>query len=499
MALRLFDNEHYLRLESVNEGQLLDHVPPHVYRIALLKEGMGETPILMKDRKRFEVGERRYGDFQKRFQRMTEHYDPTMPSTGAILLGLKGSGKSLLAEVVCNWALSRDLPVLLVDKAMPASLILTFVKLIGPCVVYFDEFGKIYPLEHDERPDQTDMLGYFSDTSTRGVVNIVTANEQGELLDYFYNRPQRFRFLMRYTTLSIDDVDEIANEHRLGEWRRTQMHRMAVAHGLSWDMARDIAAVLRDCRNEEEAKDQLQFLNVPGWISMGVAIDEVFYRGEEVITDCIIARYLDERFLQIKILDEETGEVLEQVEIDTHDTAMMGESKDCHGEEDRLSRWMDMDRPGTKESDAGIAKGVRRETAAGRCLYPFVRPTPNLRLRVTTRFVQEGLNATQVGIGGTSRWARNQLRAEEEKRKAQASNAAVKEAAVDDRPLEAAGAKGWTTMPNKPVIDLSEVGAVLAEAAAVSLSSPTTGDSSIHETQATGAALNFASIAHRIK
>lgn len=140
MTLRLHDSDSHISVTNHNEAALLDHVPAGVYTYRMSLDG----PILQKDRKRFEVASRKYGKHSQHLKTIMGAYDRLSPSMGIIMEGIKGAGKSMLAEDICNAAISMGMPAYRIDSAINESA-LRFLAACSPggYVLYFDEFGKI--------------------------------------------------------------------------------------------------------------------------------------------------------------------------------------------------------------------------------------------------------------------------------------------------------------------------------------------------------------------
>lgn len=375
MAMRLFDNEHYLSLEEVNEGQMLDHVPAMVYRLQCLQGPMSPPQWrLVKDRKSYAVAERRYGEHAIRLKYLTSNYDPTMPSVGVLCVGRAGSGKSFLCEDLCNWALGRGMPVLLVTHAWPADVIKNFAKLMGPCVVYFDEFEKNYPIHDEERPSQEDLLPFFSDTDLPGRIMLMTANEMDRVCDYLLDRPQRVRYRIDFGSLTTQDIDELAHTLALSGWRLEQLQRINASTYMSWDTARCIGDILRNAESVEEAKFALRLGNTPEWKYLEPLITEVVYCGEEWPGEQIRARMFSDETLEVAVLDED-GKVLINCHFSLKDASIMGEKAHSPSE-----LYMNAMRADAGLGQGGRASGTTGDSSPGK--YAFVKPHPDMRMSI---------------------------------------------------------------------------------------------------------------------
>jgi hypothetical protein len=277
MPVILRDCDTHLAVSGINTTGQIDHIPAHVYTLTTDPFG---TLILVKDRKRFKVPEKKYGKHTRYFNILTKRYDRLNPTLGVLLVGKKGSGKSLLAEDVGNWGLNQDIPVLLVNEPIHPNLIHSALSVIGPCIIYFDEFGKVYS-DEDKR---NMMLAFFSDSSHTGVLNIVTGNGVDEISEYMMNRPGRFEFRFNFQrTLALAFMDIARDFHLSGEieslFLRTMIHREA-----TMDIALKLAPYLRDCKTLDEALDMFDILNVPEPVYVYHRIREAVWKGKQVKT-----------------------------------------------------------------------------------------------------------------------------------------------------------------------------------------------------------------------
>lgn len=138
ISINNYDN--HLVISANDASNLIDHVPALVYRAHLGPRGI----IMGKDRARFSLPPYRFGKHKDYIAQIKSSYDLLGNNNGILLYGDKGAGKSLLAEEVGNWMITKGLPVIMVSEPMDASELSIIIKAVGPCMVYFDEFGKVY-------------------------------------------------------------------------------------------------------------------------------------------------------------------------------------------------------------------------------------------------------------------------------------------------------------------------------------------------------------------
>jgi len=314
MPLILRDRDTHILVSHINAVGNLDHIPAFVYTLAISDDG---ELVLEKNRKRFVVPERKYGYHKKFFHAVTKRYDRQNPSLGVLMHGQKGGGKSMLAEDVCNWGLNQDLPVLMVTRSISPAMIHAAVMIAGPCIVYFDEFGKNYA---DERL-RNQLLSLFSDSSHQGALFIVTGNEVDEFSEYMVNRPGRFELRLFFPSLSLAIAKEIADDYHLTPVATELFLRHTFKHASSTDIALKVASVLRDAKTEDEIEAEISIMNVPDLAYFHYHLGEVHFRGELIYSDHLIVMMGKEpNTIHLTILDELKYPIHSQT-IDTMDSA----------------------------------------------------------------------------------------------------------------------------------------------------------------------------------
>lgn len=254
-----YDN--HLLITGVDQSNLIDHVPAMVYRARMTREGL----VLIKDRPNFTLPQLRFGKHNRYFATICAEYDPLGSSTGVLLAGQKGSGKSLMAEELGNWMIKRDLPVIMIDDDLCHNTINLIIRAVGPCMVLFDEFGKVYAdLEKRNR-----LLTVFSDTSYVGVMFVITGNNSDEFGEFLVNRPQRFRFAISYET-GVDA--ELASDVIRRMQVREEMHEPLMAYvetmrgELNIDSFLAVVRVSANCKSVAELEQITEIMNVPDMV-----------------------------------------------------------------------------------------------------------------------------------------------------------------------------------------------------------------------------------------
>jgi hypothetical protein len=254
-----YDN--HLLITGVDQSNLIDHVPAMVYRARMTREGL----VLIKDRPNFTLPQLRFGKHNRYFSAICAEYDPLGSSTGVLLAGHKGSGKSLMAEELGNWMIKRDLPVIMIDDDLCHHTINLIIRAVGPCMVLFDEFGKVYS-DEDKR---NRLLTVFSDTSYVGVMFVITGNCREEFGEFLVNRPQRFRFAIHYESgvdveLACDVLKKMQVREEMHETLLAYVQGQQIQHGgLNIDSFLAVVRASANCKTVAELEEVTEIMNVP--------------------------------------------------------------------------------------------------------------------------------------------------------------------------------------------------------------------------------------------
>lgn len=144
-----------------------------------------------------------YGVETDFIQRVKKSWDNTNINMGILLNGLKGTGKTVTAELICN---ELNMPVILVQKHFEG--LVSFLNSIQQDVIVFiDEYEKIYN-KYDNALLSV-MDGAFRTDSRK--MFLLTTNDL-TIEKNMLQRPSRIRYIKSYTDLSLDVIMEVVDD-----------------------------------------------------------------------------------------------------------------------------------------------------------------------------------------------------------------------------------------------------------------------------------------------
>jgi len=162
-------------------------------------------PYLSHTFEKFEMPDKVYDIDQPFIERCIKQFHfQKEKNLGILLSGLKGTGKTFTAKLLCN---QLGLPVILVQNQIPN--IAQFISNIDfDCVVLVDEYEKVFP--EDERGALLSCMDGVQDPKAK-IFFILTANKLS-VNPNLLERPTRIRYLKKYDSLSKAVIEQIIDD-----------------------------------------------------------------------------------------------------------------------------------------------------------------------------------------------------------------------------------------------------------------------------------------------
>lgn len=150
-----------------------------------------------------------YGSHLRKVDKVLSTHKRLGRNMGIILSGVKGSGKSLFAQILASKFVSEGGAVIVVDTNIHG--IAGFLMSIRQDVlVLFDEFEKVFI---QNRGEQDALLPLFDGLDCGNKLFVITCNGSSDgISEYMLNRTGRFHYHFEFSTPCSDDIRQYMND-----------------------------------------------------------------------------------------------------------------------------------------------------------------------------------------------------------------------------------------------------------------------------------------------
>jgi hypothetical protein len=221
-----------------------------------------------------------YGDTIDNTKRIITTYLSRTASTGVMLTGEKGSGKTLLAKNIAISASSLNIPTIVINAPWRGDKFNTFIQSIDQeCVILFDEFEKVYDSDQQE-----EVLTLLDGVYPSKKLFIVTCNDKYRVDKHMRNRPGRIYYMLDFEGLAVEFIREYCQENLHNKEHIDNICTISsIFSAFNFDMLKALVEEMN--RYNETPQDALRMLNVKQEFDDGGKFDvELKYMGK-VITN----------------------------------------------------------------------------------------------------------------------------------------------------------------------------------------------------------------------
>lgn len=217
-----------------------------------------EAGFFLQEFPDFDVPEKLYGNVQERSWRILSTFFDRPRTTGVLLSGEKGSGKTLLARKLSIDAAVKGMPTIIINAPYTGDSFNTFLQAIEqPCILLFDEFEKVY--DRDEQ--QPALLSLFDGFFTTQKLIVLTANDTSKVNNHFLNRPGRIFYYLDFKGLDLEFIMEYGKDKLKNQSYLPSLGIIAsMVNPLSFDA---LQAIIEESNRYDEAPTKtLDMVNV---------------------------------------------------------------------------------------------------------------------------------------------------------------------------------------------------------------------------------------------
>jgi predicted AAA+ superfamily ATPase len=152
----------------------------------------------------FEISGKIYGDTLKNTDRILTTFADRPASTGVMLTGEKGSGKTLLAKNISAQAQHNGIPTIVINAPWQGDSFNALIQSIEqPTIILFDEFEKVY-----DREGQEAILTLLDGVFPSKKLFLLTCNDKWRVDAHMRNRPGRIFYMLDFKGLDADFIRE---------------------------------------------------------------------------------------------------------------------------------------------------------------------------------------------------------------------------------------------------------------------------------------------------
>lgn len=276
----------------------------------------------LSETEEFYIPNKIYGSLFKNTERIFNTFKDRPKSTGVLLHGEKGSGKTLLSQHICRYGNSIGMPVVIINEPFLSDAFgnriehfIKFLQLINQsCILLFDEFEKTFDAEAQEN-----ILLTLDGTKFTKMLFLFVANERGRINEYMFNRPGRIYYKFEFTGLQPDFIKEYCEDVLVDKSIVKQVINISsVFKNLNFDMLKAMVEEIN--RYGESPAEAIKFLNIEFYVDERRYEVYLVNGSEEIKLDTIwFYPFENNRSISLNKVKNNPSLLSDKLEVEEHD------------------------------------------------------------------------------------------------------------------------------------------------------------------------------------
>jgi hypothetical protein len=254
------------------DAKQLGTLPVGIYSVGFGKFGF----YLERIDDEFEFGHKLYGLETKLINRVIKTWNSTTRNLGVLLNGLKGTGKTVTAKVICN---QIKLPVIILNSKFEECNLPEFLNEIREdCVILVDEYEKIFG---EDAELLTVMDGILSNDTRK--LFLLTTNKT-YINENMLQRPSRIRYFKTFKDLSPSVIEEIVDDTlKYQEFKDATINAISTLEIITIDVVKTIIEEVNIHReNPEEFMEVFNVKKITGKYTVYQVITDEHGKENEI-------------------------------------------------------------------------------------------------------------------------------------------------------------------------------------------------------------------------
>lgn len=222
----------------------------------IIKERPMDGPLYLEGVEDFTPIKKLYGTTTRDAERILRTYQDRGISTGILLNGEKGSGKTLLAKTLSIEAAKMGIPTIIVNAPWVGDKFNKFIQDIDQeCIVMFDEFEKVYDSDKQEV-----ILTLLDGVFPSKKLFILTCNDKWRIDSHMRNRPGRIYYMLDFKGLEDEFIREYCEDNLKNTSYIDKICEVAATFSqFNFDMLKALVEEMN--RYNESPQESLRMLN----------------------------------------------------------------------------------------------------------------------------------------------------------------------------------------------------------------------------------------------